>query len=109
MKSISQCVTVSPIIATLYTQVMNSILETNIPCLESSCRITTLLVDIPGFAEAGNTHIAEAADGAMRVGTAYIFVMPYFQLKNGGDLAILRRLKEFDRGNFVVEILSESR
>ena len=82
-------------------QVMTSILETNIPCLESSGGITTLLVDIPGFAEAGNTHIAEAADGAMRVGTAYIFVMPYFQLKSGGDVAILRRLKEFDRGEHI--------
>ena len=58
----------------------------------------TYLVDIPGFAEAGPSNIATVAESALRGGTAYLLMMPYFQLRNCGDVSILEQLKRVDPG-----------
>ena len=61
-----------------------------------------MLVDIPGFAEAGNAYVSATADSGLEGGTAYLVVISYNQLGNSGDIAILTKLQMVDKGNVVL-------
>ena len=58
------------------------------------------LVDSPGFEESGKfkDRIKAVADKSLEGGNAYMIVIPYTQMQDAQDTAMLTRLEQLDPG-----------
>ena len=54
-------------------------------------------MDTPGFMEAMQERATQIAHESLKSSCAYLFVMNYEQMQDGGDAEILKQLQSFDK------------